>query len=269
MGQYAQIIIGPAGSGKSTFCTHLYEHCISNKRIINIGNLDPAASQFDYPVSIDIRNLVTLEDVMTESNLGPNGGLMYCMELLEDNIEEWLAQELEAYGEDDYLVFDCPGQIEFYSHVPVFRTLIDYLQKNGWKVCAVYLLDSHFVSDAAKFISGTLQALSAMVLLEIPHINVLSKMDICPFKSDIDEFLFPEGKVLAAELTGCMSPRYRRMNCAVGNLIDDFSMVSFIPLDITDEDSLAAILLQIDVALQYGETKDVRTRDFDVDMKAS
>lgn len=33
------------------------------------------------------------------------------MEYLEDNLEDWLGEELEAYGDDDYLVFDCPGQV--------------------------------------------------------------------------------------------------------------------------------------------------------------
>jgi hypothetical protein len=33
------------------------------------------------------------------------------MEYLEDNLEEWLSEELEGYGDDDYLVLDCPGQV--------------------------------------------------------------------------------------------------------------------------------------------------------------
>ena len=37
-------------------------------------------------------------------------GLLYCMEYMEDNLEEWLGEELEGYGEEDYLVFDCPGE---------------------------------------------------------------------------------------------------------------------------------------------------------------
>ena len=36
-------------------------------------NLDPAAEAFGYPVSIDVRDLVALEDVMEEMGLGPNG----------------------------------------------------------------------------------------------------------------------------------------------------------------------------------------------------
>ncbi len=34
---------------------------------------DPAAEEFDYPVSLDVRELISLEDVMEELQLGPNG----------------------------------------------------------------------------------------------------------------------------------------------------------------------------------------------------
>ena len=38
-----------------------------------LGSADPAAEEFQYPVSFDIRDLVTLEDVIEECELGPNG----------------------------------------------------------------------------------------------------------------------------------------------------------------------------------------------------
>lgn len=28
---------------------------------------------------------------------------------LEDNLDDWLSEELDNYLDDDYLVFDCPG----------------------------------------------------------------------------------------------------------------------------------------------------------------
>jgi len=28
---------------------------------------------------------------------------------LEDNLDDWLTEELDNYLDDDYLVFDCPG----------------------------------------------------------------------------------------------------------------------------------------------------------------
>ena len=45
-------------------------------------------------------------------------------------------------------------------------------------MAAVYCLDAQFASDGAKFVAGALQALSAMVQLELPHINVLTKVDL-------------------------------------------------------------------------------------------
>lgn len=42
---------------------------------------------------------------------------------LEDNLDDWLAEELDNYLDDDYLVFDCPGAHAFVS-VPVFYDCI-------------------------------------------------------------------------------------------------------------------------------------------------
>ena len=36
------------------------------------------------------------------------------------------------------------------------------------------------VDDPAKFFSGTLSAMSAMLQLEVPHLNVMTKMDLVP-----------------------------------------------------------------------------------------
>lgn len=43
------------------------------KRVIGNWCADPAAESFAYAVSVDVRELVTLEDVMEEMELGPNG----------------------------------------------------------------------------------------------------------------------------------------------------------------------------------------------------
>ena len=92
---------------------------------------------------------------------------------------------MQAYGEDDYLLFDCPGQIELYSHISVFRSFVDYLKSDGWSLAAVYTLDCQFVGDPTKFIAGCLQAMSAMVQLELPHVNVLTKVDLLGDKNKV------------------------------------------------------------------------------------
>mmetsp|Transcript_24953 Transcript_24953/g.69587 ORF Transcript_24953/g.69587 Transcript_24953/m.69587 type:complete len:272 (+) Transcript_24953:191-1006(+) len=261
--KHAQVVIGPAGCGKSTYCKTMKTHCDAIGRAVHCVNMDPAAEHFGYPVSFDVRDLVTLEDVMEEMQLGPNGGLLYCMEFLEENLDDWLAEQLESYGEEDYLIFDCPGQIELYSHVSMFRNFIKYLEKEGWSVCCVYVIDAQFVTDIPKFVAGTFQAMSAMVHLETPHINVLSKMDLIPNKEDIHRFLVPDSLDLMHLLGESTAPRFRRLNDAVVSVIEDVSLVSYVPLDISDEESISDALIQIDMAFQYGEDTEVKIREFD------
>lgn len=259
---YAQLVIGPAGSGKSTYCSSLYQHCETVGRSVHIVNLDPAAENFDYPVAMDIRELISLDDVMEELSLGPNGGLIYCMEHLEENLDEWLTEELDNYMDDDYLVFDCPGQIELFSHVPVLRNFVEHLKRKDFNVCVVYLLDSQFITDVTKFISGCMASLSAMVQLELPHVNILSKMDLVKNKRDIEDYLDPQAHILLAELNERMAPRFKKLNQSLIELVDEYSMVSFTPLDLTKESSIQYILSQIDNCIQYGEDADVKVRDF-------
>lgn len=55
---------------------------------------------------------------MEEFSLGPNGGLVYALEFLEENIE-WLKSSVEEYAKEHSnvtFVFDLPGQIEMYTH---------------------------------------------------------------------------------------------------------------------------------------------------------
>ena len=58
------------------------------------------------------------------------------------------------------------------------RQVVDQLQRWNFRLCGVFLLDSQFLIQASKFLAGVMTALSAMVILELPHVNVLSKMDL-------------------------------------------------------------------------------------------
>ncbi len=72
-------------------------------------------------------------------------------------MDDWLQDVLSSFGEDDYVIFDCPGQarcthrtramspfhreptraaqVELYSHVSVFCSFVEQLKSWGWK-CA-------------------------------------------------------------------------------------------------------------------------------------
>ena len=99
------------------------------------------------------------------------------MEYLEKNLE-WLEEVVEDLGEDPYVIFDLPGQIELYSHLPVMNRVMEMLRRLDFQCCGVYLIDASFTLDSAKLMSGMLAALSAMIKLEVAHINVLSKCDL-------------------------------------------------------------------------------------------
>lgn len=235
-------------------------------------NLDPAANPDEYEPVIDIKDLISLEDVMTDLEYGPNGGLVYCFEYLLENMD-WLEEELGGF-EDDYLIIDCPGQIELYTHHPFLPTLVQNLQRLNIRVCATYLIESQFMEDKYKFFSGVLSAMSAMVNLEIPWINVMSKMDLVTAntqgdtggarngvrkRKDIARYLDPDPLLLATrrgEEANQGNPRFHALNQAIVQLIEDHPLVSFLPLDLTDTDSIETVVSHIDYTMQYGEDEE-------------
>lgn len=268
--------MGPAGAGKTTFCNAIVEHLHNMRRSCFYVNLDPAAEAFAYEPDLDIRELVTLEDVMEELGLGPNGGLIYCFEFLLQNLD-FLSQALEPLSEEYLIIFDMPGQIELYTHVPLLPSLAQFMSRTGAlniSLCAAYLLESTFVVDKAKFFAGTLSAMSAMLMLEMPHVNILSKMDQVKgmiSRKELKRFVNVDVQLLEdgmaeEEALGDPSSKnqlmsggsFNRLNRAVAQLIDDFSMVSFLQLDVKDEDSVAAVLSYIDDAIQFHESQEPR-----------
>jgi hypothetical protein len=71
---FGQLVIGPPGSGKTTYCHGLHQYLTALGRKVAIVNLDPANDVLPYKPDVDISDLVCLETVMDELKLGPNGG---------------------------------------------------------------------------------------------------------------------------------------------------------------------------------------------------
>lgn len=253
---------------QSTYCSALVQHGIDTKRNIEVVNLDPAAEHFEYQPVVDIRELIHVEDTMSDEELhfGPNGGLVFCIEYLAEN-SDWLHDRL-GDQEDDYILFDCPGQIELYTHLTAMRKLIQMLQSWNFNICSVFLVDVQFMTDGAKFLSGTMSALSVMVNLELPHLNILSKMDLLgkAARRQLDRFLEPDSHAIMGDIeanSNSFNEKHRRLTEAIGKLIEDYSLVRFTPLNLNDQENIADVLVTIDNILQYGEDLDVKTKDFE------
>ncbi|SCV04070.1 LANO_0G07976g1_1 [Lachancea nothofagi CBS 11611] len=255
MSRVGVLVLGPAGAGKSTFCNSIISHMQTIGRRAHIVNLDPAAEATQYEFTIDIRDLISLDDVMEELHLGPNGSLIYCFEYLMNNLD-WLEEELGDYN-DEYLIFDCPGQIELYTHIPVLPAIARHLQTQlNFSLCATYLLEAPFVIDSSKFFSGALSAMSAMILLELPHINILSKIDQIKddySKKKLKRYLNPDPTLLLDSTNETWNPRFQKLNKTIANLVDDFGMVQFLPLEAKNPESVATILSYIDDVTQWAE----------------
>ena len=129
---FAQLIIGPPGSGKYTYSDGMHKFLSTLGRKCSVVNLHPANARTSYPCALDVRDLVTLEEVMAEEELGPNGGTLYALEELEHN-GGWLEEGLKGLGED-YVLFDCPGQVELFTHHSSLRNLFFRIQKIGYRV---------------------------------------------------------------------------------------------------------------------------------------
>jgi len=130
------------------------------------------------------------------------------------------------------------------------------------------------MEDRYKFFSGVLSAMSAMVNLEIPWINVMSKMDLVTENADdpssgarngirgrknIARYLDPDPLLLASargQDANASNPRFHALNQAIVQLIEDHPLVSFLPLDLTNPDSLETVISHIDYTMQYGEDEE-------------
>jgi GTP-binding protein EngB required for normal cell division len=258
MGKHAVVVVGPAGSGKSTFCRTLFEHYTIMKKSTHVCNFDPAAEDLCYEPSVDIRELICVDDVTEAKGLGPNGGLVYAMEYLMQHAG-WITDQLADYA-DDFLIVDMPGQIELLTHIPVVPSFIELLRQQGYFVTAVFLLDAPTVtSDTGKYVSGCLLALTTMVSLDCPFINVLSKCDLLPpNKKRPNVLVHYENCDFDYMSLEQMPATWRSMTRQVATIVNDFSLVKFVPLDITDEDAIRYVANLLNDTLQVDDDAEVR-----------
>ena len=71
---FGQLVIGPAGSGKTTYCNGMQQYLTLTGRKTAVINLDPANDSLPYDCDVDISDLVSLAEVQESLKLGPNGG---------------------------------------------------------------------------------------------------------------------------------------------------------------------------------------------------
>jgi len=142
-------------------------------------------------------------------------------------------------------------------HLPILKKVANKLESWGYNVCVVCLLDSLFATSPSRFISGTLTCLAAMMQLGLPHVNVLTKCDLLEDKKNVLNKLFdPPMHHLLKKLNQTTTGKFHRLNEALSELITSYSLTTYLPLDLTESESLEAVLSHVDNALQYGEAQE-------------
>uniref|UniRef100_A0A2P2I0L5 GPN-loop GTPase 2 n=2 Tax=Hirondellea gigas TaxID=1518452 RepID=A0A2P2I0L5_9CRUS len=252
---FGQVVIGPPGCGKTSYCQAMTQLLKELGRKVAFINLDPANDNVSAECCMSITELVQMSEVMESLSLGPNGALIHCMEVLAAN-RTWLMDRIKQY-KDHYLIFDFPGQVELYTHHTVVRDLMRDLDAAGVRLCSVYLIDAHYANEPGKYVSALLVALTSMLQMESPAINLLSKVDLVDKYESLQMPLEFYTEVLDLDYLldqfedTPFTKKYKKLNKAIADLVTDYALVSLIPVSVQNRPTLLNVMKAVDKANGY------------------
>jgi len=173
------IILGMAGSGKTTFVQRLTADLYQDKKNPYVVNLDPACKEVPYPANIDIRDTVNYKEVMKQYELGPNGGIVTSLNLFATKFDQVLDLIDKRIKEKstDYVIFDTPGQIEVFTWSASGNIITEALAAK-YPTTVVYVMDTVRSTKPVTFMSNMLYACSILYKCKLPFIVTMNKIDI-------------------------------------------------------------------------------------------
>ncbi|XP_034515616.1 GPN-loop GTPase 1 isoform X2 [Ailuropoda melanoleuca] len=138
------LVLGMAGSGKTTFVQRLTGHLHSQGSPPYVINLDPAVHEVPFPANIDIRDTVKYKEVMKQHR---------------------------------YVLIDTPGQIEVFTW-SASGTIITEALASSFPTVVIYVMDTSRSTNPVTFMSNMLYACSILYKTKLPFIVVMNKTDI-------------------------------------------------------------------------------------------
>ena len=171
---YAIFIVGTAGSGKTLMAASLAEWFSRQGESAAIVNLDPGALNLPYRPDVDVREYVSVEELMEKYGLGPNGALIMASDLLADQVNKLNEQIADLNAK--YIIFDTPGQMELFA----FRVGGPYLAKEiqAEHKMVLYLFNGPFCSNPFNYVSNLFLASAVHLRFLFPQVNALTKIDL-------------------------------------------------------------------------------------------
>lgn len=176
------IILGTAGAGKTalTLAFGRWLEESTDQRVAYI-NLDPGCESLPFSPCFDIRDYFTIEKIMREEGLGPNGAMVRASELLEQGTKEFSKQinKIDA----DIRIIDTPGQMEVF----IFHGGREITALLDGTTLSIFLIDAQIATRAAGLVFTQLLGLTIGLRLDTPTINVLNKVDLLHDMTVIDK----------------------------------------------------------------------------------
>jgi len=173
------LMIGMAGSGKSTWMHRLVIRLQSEGKRVYTVNLDPAVRTVSYPVNIDIRDTVNYKEVMKHFGLGPNGAIMTSLNLFATKFDQVLEMLDKRAPELDFVLIDTPGQIEVFNWSASGQIICDALAVS-YTTVVCYVVDTARCAKPVTFMSNMLYACSILYKTKLPFLVVFNKIDVMP-----------------------------------------------------------------------------------------
>jgi GTPase SAR1 family protein len=167
-------IVGTAGAGKSLLASKIFEYYTRNGAFVGMLNLDPGVENLPYTCDVDVRDYVDIVSIMRQYDLGPNGSIIMANDLVASKIDE-IQQEVDNVN-PDYLIVDTPGQIELFAYRASGPFFVQNL--NAEQKVAMFLHDGSLLTTPINFVSIALLATSVRLRLNLPQVNVVTKIDL-------------------------------------------------------------------------------------------
>jgi GTPase SAR1 family protein len=178
-------LVGTAGSGKSLLTASFEKWLVESDLSVTVVNIDPGVESPPYTSDVDIREYVDYGEVMNNYGLGPNGALVASLDMGVGSVNDLREEIIET--ERDYVLVDCPGQMELFAYRNSGPLMVSGLKGND-PALSLYLLDSNIARTPSGYLSSMLLGLSINIRFGLPQLNILSKTDIL-MEDEIEEIV--------------------------------------------------------------------------------
>ena len=176
-GPLVVLVVGMAGTGKTTLVQRLNHHSLEHDLRSYYVNLDPAVADVPFAANIDIRDTVNYKGIMSQYRLGPNGAIMTALNLFAAKVNQCVELIEKKRASLDYVFVDTPGQIEVFTWSASGQLITEAFAAT-FPTCVLFVGDTARCVSPQTFMSTMLYSSSIMYKAQLPLMIALNKADV-------------------------------------------------------------------------------------------